>query len=85
MLNKPYIVIKFVEDIIVHGVDLMQEVSCAIETLLLVICTSDTTGENLKPLMVKQFFYLYIYICVYAVFSLESFHWMHYSYVLVMP
>lgn len=64
MLNKYYIVITFVEDIIVHGVDLMQEVSSAIETLLLVICTSDTTGENLKPLMVKQFFYLYIHICV---------------------
>lgn len=46
-----------VEDIIVNGVDLMQEVSSAIETLLLVICTSDTTGENLKPLMVWLLLY----------------------------
>lgn len=36
----------------------MQEVSSAIETLLLVICTSDTTGENLIPLMVNMFYFL---------------------------
>lgn len=52
------------EDIIVHGVDLMQEVSSAIETLLLVICTTDTTGVNLKSLMVTSCNAYYILIII---------------------
>ncbi|KAF8777907.1 Integrator complex subunit 7 like protein [Argiope bruennichi] len=41
----------FQEDIVVQGIDLMQEVSSAIETLLLVICTAEQTNENLKSLL----------------------------------
>lgn len=42
----------FQEDIVVQGIDLMQEVSSAIETLLLIICTSDNdVAQNLPSLM----------------------------------
>ncbi|GFY39151.1 integrator complex subunit 7 [Trichonephila inaurata madagascariensis] len=41
----------FQEDIVVQGIDLMQEVSSAIETLLLVICTAEQTSGNLESLL----------------------------------
>ncbi|CAN8008454.1 unnamed protein product [Ixodes pacificus] len=35
----------FTEDIVTEGVDLMQEVSSAIETLLLILCTQESNGN----------------------------------------
>ncbi|GIX92714.1 integrator complex subunit 7 [Caerostris extrusa] len=51
----------FQEDIVVQGIDLMQEVSSAIETLLLVICTAEQTCGNLKSLL--QCFQCAVNIC----------------------
>lgn len=42
----------FQEDIVVQGIDLIQEVSSALETLLLIICTKCDSNESLlQPLM----------------------------------
>lgn len=43
----------FAEDIVAEGVDLMQEVSSAIETLLLILCTQESDG-NMHALRVRQ-------------------------------